>query len=209
MKTNAVAAILITAVTGTGMARMRTAEWAPKHTITVYVKDDRKDQRAMPAQAKEWASRIFADAGIAVDWRNGRPAEQPKRADLVLIVDLRDETPSEYHPGALAFALPYEGVHLVVFCDRVSRTDAVRPEIMLAHVLAHEITHLLEGISRHSETGVMKAKYTPADAFRMSTHPLPFAPEDVQLMELGIERRLSDMEPPADQSTTATAGEGR
>jgi hypothetical protein len=28
---------------------------------------------------------------------------------------------------------------------------------LLAHVMAHEITHVLEGIDRHSSEGVMKA----------------------------------------------------
>jgi hypothetical protein len=31
------------------------------------------------------------------------------------------------------------------------------PTFVLAHVLVHEITHILQGIDRHSESGVMKS----------------------------------------------------
>ena len=58
---------------------------------------------------------------------------------------------------------------------------------MLAHVLAHEITHILQGIKRHSKTGVMKAKWSYEDIRKMTWKPLPFAEEDIRLIHLGME----------------------
>jgi hypothetical protein len=56
-------------------------------------------------------------------------------------------------------------------------------------VLAHEITHILQGISRHSASGVMKARWTINDFAGMSIHPLRFEEEDVDLIYEGLARR--------------------
>ena len=61
--------------------------------------------------------------------------------------------------------------------------------IVLAHVLAHEITHILEDIPRHSESGVMKAWWTIADCDEMRRRPLAFASEDIELIHLGLAAR--------------------
>lgn len=58
--------------------------------------------------------------------------------------------------------------------------------IVLAHVLVHEITHILEGIDRHSESGVMKAQWTVEDYRAMADKPLPFAAIDVDLIQRGL-----------------------
>jgi hypothetical protein len=52
--------------------------------------------------------------------------------------------------------LPYEGTHIVIFYDRVQAAIAPgRVTTLLAHVMAHEVTHMLEGIPRHSAEGVL------------------------------------------------------
>jgi hypothetical protein len=56
----------------------------------------------------------------------------------------------------------------------------------MAHVLVHEITHLLEGVDRHSATGIMKARWSEGDYFEMRRKPLPFAQEDVNLIHAGL-----------------------
>jgi hypothetical protein len=53
---------------------------------------------------------------------------------------------------------------------------------VLAHVLVHEITHVLEGIARHSASGIMKARWEGADYERIYFAPLPFAGEDLRLI---------------------------
>jgi hypothetical protein len=77
---------------------------------------------------------------------------------------------------------------------------------LLAHVLVHEITHILQGVARHSETGIMKAHWTPVDYRQMLVHPLPFAPEDVQLLQLSMEHRSERLQA---QSVTPIAGKSR
>ena len=40
--------------------------------------------------------------------------------------------------------------------------------MLLAHVLVHEITHVLEGVDRHTGQGVMKARWTEDDLALMA-----------------------------------------
>jgi hypothetical protein len=109
---------------------------------------------------------------------------------LTFAIDIVDRTPDNARPGALAFALPLEGVHLTVFYDRIVGRYKYRPDAVLAHVLVHEITHLLQGIARHSATGVMKPGFSPSDAYAMTYKPLPFTDEDLLLIRAGVARRL-------------------
>jgi hypothetical protein len=61
----------------------------------------------------------------------------------------------------------------------------------LAHVLAHEITHILQGVSRHSESGVMKATWDQRDFEKMAWKPLTFTERDVMLIHFGLEARAA------------------
>jgi hypothetical protein len=58
----------------------------------------------------------------------------------------------------------------------------------LAHVLVHEITHALEGVSRHAETGVMKANWTFAGYGQMA-RLLEFTPVDANLIRYRLAHR--------------------
>ena len=67
--------------------------------------------------------------------------------------------------AALAFAKPYlhEGPCVTVLMDRLQDEADRNPQttgILLGHVLAHEIGHVLQAIERHSETGLMKERWS-------------------------------------------------
>ena len=72
-----------------------------------------------------------------------------------------------------------------------STTGARSEPAILAHVLAHEIGHVLQAIDRHSATGVMKAHWKGPDFADMSARPWDFTPEDVDLMRRGMSARAS------------------
>jgi hypothetical protein len=91
---------------------------------------------------------------------------------------------------ALAFARPYEG-SIVVFLDRVKELNRNEGPSVLAHVLVHEITHVLEGVDRHSATGVMKAHWGYGDYVLLRRKPLPFAEEHVHLIYAGLKASLA------------------
>jgi hypothetical protein len=65
------------------------------------------------------------------------------------------------------------------------------PEI-LGNVLAHELTHALEGVARHSSEGLMKAVWSGRDyAGMVSRRPLAFAAEDLDLLRAHFNKEMS------------------
>jgi hypothetical protein len=145
---------------------------------------------AMPSsafQAKAVVGEMFRAIGVDVGW-NGR-------GGVEIEIHLSADTPDRLRPGALAVSYPYgSGSAVTVFYDRLLRLaeKSGTPErMLLAHVLAHEIAHVLERIDRHSDSGIMKAQWTREDLAEMARHPLPFDVEDVDLIRLGLGKSRS------------------
>jgi hypothetical protein len=135
--------------------------------------------------AKSIAGAIFEKAGVRIVWRAPEPSlAGPPR--IYLRIELAEGTPDERLPGALAVSYPYRGCakSITVFFDRVrSLARGVdRESALLAYVLVHEITHVLQGTDRHSEAGVMKAHWTADDRAAIFARRLGFLQEDVLLL---------------------------
>jgi len=157
----------------------------PQQKLTVYLRDNATVPIVVRSQALELANKMFAAIGVSLDWHSGEPT-----GARPIVIELATRTPVDLLPGALAYAQPFEGVHIRVFYDRIQGEIAPGLRAMLlAHVLVHEITHILQRIDRHSESGVMKAVWTPQDHFQMRAGALPFTPEDVMLIHLGMAAR--------------------
>jgi hypothetical protein len=179
-----ITAMTILAVAAATAAQAHETATAAERTVTVCVEGGIGFDVML--QAKNTASAMFAGIGVRVAWHRGLggcPAQG-------IMISLSTGTPAKHLPHALAYALPYEGTHIVVFYDRIQGTAApsLTPRL-LAHVLVHEITHILQGVSRHSRTGVMKAQWEGPDYTEMAWKPLPFAPEDIDLIYRGLEGR--------------------
>jgi hypothetical protein len=139
--------------------------------------------------AERITSGMFKSAGVALEWHYaGLAACRKPQQTKTIMLGFSTNTPPNLYLGALAHALPYEGVHIVVLLDRIVMKAAEPAQVssLLAHVMTHEITHLLQGISRHSETGVMKARWDSHDFLQMTRAPLPFTPEDINLIHRGL-----------------------
>ena len=123
---------------------------------------------------------MFETAGVRIDWRRARCPNGAIRVVQQLRTQRRER------PDALAYAtLPTRTVTLSY--DRM-RADG-RPwrfEHLLAHVLVHEITHILQGHYRHSATGLMKAVWDRQDYWVMERQGLAFTDEDVRLIHDGF-----------------------
>ena len=88
--------------------------------------------------------------------------------------------------GVLGYAEPNRR-HVVIFFDRIeTRQDA---GTVLGHVIVHEITHIIQGVSRHSDTGLMKPHWSSHDLKAMAYKPLPFTQEDLILIYSALEMR--------------------
>src|ERR1700733_3174079 len=148
--------------------------------------------------SQQAATVIFARIRVQLIWR-GQSQQASKvvagcmgePATHDLAVEIVPHAPSP-HNVALATAMPLadSGVRIVVFYDRVKPLleGHHAPEAtILGYVLAHEIAHVLQGIVRHSETGIMRARWTDSDFKLMGVRLLMFTNEDIQL----IRRRLA------------------
>jgi hypothetical protein len=142
------------------------------------------------AQARHLAGRMFAGIGVKIEWRSGEPSR--RRGDPAgIVVTVVDEAPVGFDRGVMAAAFPYEGIHIRIFHDRLKAHKFVDQSKLLAHILVHEITHILEGTDHHSATGIMKACWSRSDFEQMNVRPLSFAPEDVSLILTGLMPRLA------------------
>jgi hypothetical protein len=142
-------------------------------------------------RAEGLASRMFSTAGVGLDWHFADAAvcRELRQADTVRL-DFVVNTPPGDHPGVLAYTRVYEGTHIVVLFDRIETTAGIfQTSSVLAHVMTHEITHVLQGVARHSEIGVMKAQWERKDLQRMIQHPLSFTSVDIELIQLGLAQR--------------------
>ncbi len=178
MKIRGIATIMV--MTGTVALAGETPN-AVERRVTVCMQGDIGLDVSMEARAM--VSKIFSNISVTIDWQLVLSA-CPKQA---LQLNLSAQTPPSLLDGALAYALPYEGTHVVIFYDRVRR--AIEPSMvsrLLGHVIAHELGHILQGINRHSDRGLMKARWDGFDYSVMRRKPIAFTDEDVALIHRSL-----------------------
>jgi hypothetical protein len=141
--------------------------------IDIYLSGDSVVPPPVSIAAKAEAVRIFARIDVGLKWRRGAvPAGRPS-GPIAIEVRFTTRVPGRERPGALAYALPFNSqAVIVVMYDRIGNRAA-----LLAHVLAHEIGHILRQTNVHDDTGIMKAHWTKADLQQMERQPLSFAPD--------------------------------
>jgi hypothetical protein len=156
------------------------------HSMTVCVVSS---GAALTEPAADVAARTFRRSDLTIIW--GCPAAPlAGTARTWLPVVLRDDTPDAVLPGALAVSYPYAGCSrgITIFFDRVRALAGGpgREAALLGYVLAHEIAHVAQGLVRHSDTGVMKARWNRSDMAAIFERRLGFEAPDVDLIRKGL-----------------------
>jgi hypothetical protein len=148
--------------------------------------------------SEEAATAIYSEIGVQLNWRSGHWRPQTKSTSICpqesrdFWIEIVAHAPDNLTNGQLAIAKPYgdSGVRIVVFYDRVEsllqRHSRVTLGAIFGYVLAHEIAHVLQGIARHSETGVLRARWTEDDFAKMGSRGLNFTTEDILLIQRGF-----------------------
>jgi hypothetical protein len=135
-------------------------------------------------QAEKISATMLSTAGIEVTWRRGAHRCPPG----VIEIKVTEEARPAGRVYALAHTWPYEGTRIEVFYYRIREVAGPQRSIqLLAHVMTHEIGHILEGVSRHSESGIMKPSFDQRDIDKMMIRPLTFAEVDIDLIQDGFE----------------------
>jgi hypothetical protein len=89
-----------------------------KQTVTVYTTNEHVAMMAA-GFAKNQGAKMFATAGVQIEWRSAGKA--PLTADAI-VVDFLAQGPATRCAGALACASVYEGVHIHIFFDRLQHS---------------------------------------------------------------------------------------
>jgi len=141
-------------------------------------------------QARAIAAEMFRRAGIATNWYNYH-SSCPVRHRKPILIRMSSQGVQKDEGGPVAYAQPFDGMHIRILYHRVQRTvDAGLVPRLLAHVLVHEIAHVVEGTDHHSDSGIMKAHWNEEDYRQMRLAPLRFTEEDLLLIRQGLTARL-------------------
>ncbi len=125
----------------------------------------------------------YAEIGIDLRFHAakdfGRPSES-LRGKRTIMLAFSERTPPDFHPDAVAFVRPW------TVLSRCSAGTRRATAALFGHVLAHEVGHMLQGINRHSEEGVMKAAWSGREISSMSWDHLQFTLIDAKLIHDGL-----------------------
>jgi hypothetical protein len=136
--------------------------------------------------AVERTTRMFAAIGIRLEW-NYQSAESAQDAVAIQVRFVKDVAG---HPNAMAFSNPFDPAPVItVMYDRIvaaTPRGQVTNSAVLAHVLAHEIGHILQRTNAHSPEGIMKTNWQRDEFSRMAYRPLTFLPADADMMRRGL-----------------------
>jgi hypothetical protein len=128
---------------------------------------------------------MFATAGVQLQWCGSR--KNCSSWERRIIVTIKQHAPRHLPATALAAAQAFEGQNLQLYLSRIrATTNSSQLPRVLAHVLVHEITHLLQRCDHHAASGVMKAQWNDADYAEMNVSTLPFTPADLHLIRTGL-----------------------
>jgi len=174
-------------------ATARNKEGKPPVDVAVCVADDGYVPNSDLRTARTTVSRIYAVIGVHIAWPAVRQCTaRASDGPIAIFVrfDRRSGTWASHSQDALGWVSPFgeNSKTITILYDRI-QIIAGRVEWeqqILAHVLAHEIGHVLQGTDYHAPSGVMKAHWSTADLAAMQVRPLEFTSTDVSLIRHGL-----------------------
>jgi hypothetical protein len=185
-------AMLLTALGIAGIRLLASPAAVPDaFPLNVYLNGVDWIPQIMLGPAEDTASKMLLEVGVKATWHHRLPRRGESRPETTMVVQIKYDPDSIRQGGAIASAQVFEGSSITLLYHRIKWAEGmpiVGPRV-LAHVLVHEIAHNLQGVPRHSDTGVMKSSWTQSDYAEMSRRPLRFEPFDIDLIQLGLKQR--------------------
>lgn len=184
---------------------MQGFSWAPRFCLAAYLLSGvgraadvtlcTQGSDALPVIEFHWAKAevawMYSHIGIHVVWSNGKVSAGARIIRIHFVKSALDLSRPACQPDTLALAtrITSDSPSITVLYDRIDSITTGRRGLLaplLAHVLAHEIGHILKGNDIHEDCGVMKARWGPGDLEEMRRAPLSFTPADVEQMRSHI-----------------------
>jgi hypothetical protein len=182
-------ALILAAVAWPGLGQSRVAA---VEAVDVYV-SGRDGSSLLLGSGRPLAAAIFKKIGVRINWHAGE-LQAGQRAFGIRTLE---QAPESATSGALASArlVGSSGTEITVYKDRVQRfLDNHRnlAGVAAAYVLAHELAHAMQGVPRHSASGILKAQWSNDDYQEMIFQKLAFASVDVELIHRGLALQLAN-----------------
>lgn len=185
--------IQLTAVLAAALS-MATLFGAEKTQVDIYI-NNHDDSALLLGSGTVVASGIYEKIGVHLNWRSGEPKAAMQGRTVYSIRTLA-HAPETVTGGALASSelLASGGTEITIYKDRMARfldnNQSLR-SVAAGYVLAHELAHLMQGVARHSDAGILRAHWTPEEYKEMFFHKLAFTQTDVELIHKGLARALT------------------
>jgi hypothetical protein len=161
----------------------------PSTEVHIYVRGAQHVDLLVTLGAQRQASEMFRSAGIQIVWKFGQPDQETCCKPEVV---LEYGTDANRAPGVMGYAFPNgNGSGGIKILYRRIVAKRRRPEKVLAHVIVHEVSHMLQGVARHSDSGIMKAWWSREDYEQIERAPLAFTAVDIQLIQAGVAKRIA------------------
>jgi hypothetical protein len=159
--------------------------------VCLFIEDPSVVDWSILTNAKLVATAILKNGGVELKWLKSHRAVAC--AGWLITLNLSGPAPDSMPPDALGYSLPYATgrARVTVFLDRLRPLFARAPNwqgSLLGHVIVHELIHVLQGIARHTDYGLMKARWSEDDIQQMGVRPLGLTPIDVLLIRRGMVR---------------------
>ena len=156
------------------------------HPVDISLEDNITPAKRLGA-TRNLVTTLFGNAGVEIRWL-AAPTER-----ALFRVRVVECAPTTASPEAMA-ATRIDQKSVTVYSDRVQRrlgkAHPAAAKVALAYVIAHELAHAMQGIPRHSESGILKAQWTNDDFTAMLFGRLQFAVHDLVMIRNGCLRAL-------------------
>ena len=184
------------------------AEPAPKLTVFVYNyaaigSDDL-------ANTKQEAARIYRNIGVEIQWLDCAlspqqdaqfPACQIPTGPTKLAVRILSQTMAERMRQAhdcYGFALyPEDPAFATVanvfahLAEQIADRHRLRHSVILGHIVAHELGHLLLGPNSHSSSGIMHTPWLRNELERIAQGSMTFLPRESRTIQSNVHARMA------------------
>lgn len=159
--------------------------------VIVYMGNANSPPASVEFAARATVTWMYARIGVRLAWRDGEaPGSDDCGSPATVQVAFGAGAPPDASADALAYAFPFGSGSggITVLYTRIAAAggSSSRAQAILAHVLAHEIGHILQRTNYHAHTGVMKAHWNGQDYDSMGRKPLEFTSLDADLIAQGL-----------------------
>lgn len=163
-------------------------------TITVIAYDYEGVPATIRADAERYATRIYREIGVDLQWRHATAFEAQPVDDagtaVVMAIASRDMANAKNRPDDVLGTTPRDGkgVGVIAYAFYGRIDDLARHVLngrvapLLGHVFAHEIGHLVLPAHAHSDTGLMRGDWDGQQIGRAIRGMLRFTAEEAALI---------------------------